>query len=144
VGPSEEDTESYFKISDTGPDGPRACWFDDIYHFGDDGKFQNFQDGETWIEAWQGAAAEGCGAPVAPHDGSNAGAWYYDEGAGTVRLDGVGSFLGLAKVVNGKELKAPSEAPAFITYKVVEVVGDNMTVKINVGGAWWEYNLVRD
>jgi len=144
VGPSEQDTESYFKISDTGPDGPRACWFDDIYYFGDDGKFQNFQDGETWIEAWQGAAAEGCGAPVAPHDGSNAGAWYYDEGAGTVRLDGVGSFLGLAKVVNGKELKAPSEAPAFITYKVVEVVGDNMTVKINVGGAWWEYNLVRD
>ena len=29
VGPSEGDT-SWFSIADTGPDGPRACWFDDI------------------------------------------------------------------------------------------------------------------
>jgi hypothetical protein len=143
VGPAAGDT-SWFSIADTGAAGPRACWFDDIYHFGDDGTFQNFQDGDTWIEPWQGAAAEGCGAPVAPHDGSNAGAWYYDEGAGTARLDGVGSFLGLAKVVNGAELTAPSLAPAFVTYDVVEVVGDSMTVRINFGVGWWEYNLVRD
>ena len=78
VGPNAGDT-SWFSISDTGPDGERACWFDDIYHFSDDGSFQNFQEGETWVEPWQGAAAEGCGAPVAPHDGSSAGAWLYDE-----------------------------------------------------------------
>ena len=143
VGPAAGDT-SWFSIADTGPAGPRACWFDDVYHFGDDGTFQNFQDGDTWIEPWQGAAAEGCGAPVAPHDGSAAGAWYYDEGAGTVRLDGVGSFLGLPKVVNGAELADPSQAPAFVTYDVVEVVGDSMTVRINFGPGWWEYNLARE
>ncbi len=142
VGPAAGDT-TWFSIADTGPDGPRACWFDDVYHFGDDGTFQNFQDGDTWIETWQGANAEGCGAPVAPHDGSSAGAWYYDEGAGTARLDGVGSFLGLAKVVNGAELTSPANAPAFVTYDVVEVVGDSMTVRINAGGGWWQYNLVR-
>ena len=143
VGPNEGDT-SWFSIADTGPAGPRACWFDDVYHFGDDGTFQNFQDGNTWIEPWQGAAAEGCGAPVAPHDGSSAGTWTYDEGAGTVRLDGVGSFLGLAKVVNGAELTSPAAAPAFVTYKVVELVGDSMKVRINFGPGWWEYDLVRD
>jgi hypothetical protein len=143
VGPAAGDT-SWFSIADTGSSGPRACWFDDIYHFGDDGTFQNFQDGNTWIEPWQGAAAEGCGAPIAPHDGSSAGSWTYDEGAGTVRLDGVGSFLGLAKVVNGAELASPAATPAFVTYKVVEVVGDSMTVRINFGPGWWEYNLVRD
>ncbi len=142
VGPAAGDT-SWFSIDDTGPDGPRACWFDDIYHFGDDGAFQNFQDGDTWVEPWQGAAAEGCGAPVAPHDGSSAGAWYYDEGAGTVRLDGIGSFLGLAKVVNGAELADPAATPAFVTYEVVELVGDSLTVRIDFGGGWWEYRLER-
>jgi hypothetical protein len=143
VGPAAGDT-SWFSIADTGAGGPRACWFDDIYHFGDDGTFQNFQDGDTWIEPWQGAAAEGCGAPVAPHDGSSAGAWYYDESAGTVRLDGVGSFLGLAKVVNGAELADPAQTPAFVTYEVVELVGDSMTVRINFGPGWWQYSLVRN
>jgi hypothetical protein len=143
VGPAAGDT-SWFSIADTGSSGPRACWFDDIYHFGDDGTFQNFQDGNTWIEPWQGAAAEGCGAPIAPHDGSSAGSWTYDEGAGTVRLDGVGSFLGLAKVVNGAELASPAATPAFVTYEVVELVGDSMTVRINFGPGYWEYNLVRD
>jgi hypothetical protein len=143
VGPNAGDT-SWFNISDTGPDGPRACWFDDIYHFGDDGTFQNFQDGETWVEPWQGTSSEeACGAPVAPHDGSSAGAWYYDEEAGTARLDGVGSFLGLAKVANGVELTDPSQAPAFITYDVVELVGDSMTIRIDYGGGWWEYRFER-
>jgi hypothetical protein len=61
-----------------------------------------------------------------------------------LRLDGVGSFLGLAKVVNGAELASPAAAPAFITYQVVELVGDSMKVRINFGPGWWEYNLVRD
>ena len=61
-----------------------------------------------------------------------------------MRLDGVGSFLGIAKAVNGAELADPSDAPAFVTYEVVEVVGDSMTVRINFGPGWWEYNLVRD
>ena len=142
VGPAAGDT-SWFSIADTGPDGPRACWFDDIYHFGDDGTFQNFQGAESWVEPWQGAAEEGCGTPVAPHDGSSAGAWNLDEAGGTVRLDGTGSYLGLPKVVNGAELTDPAQTPAFVTYEVVELVGDSMTVRIDVGGGWWEYRLER-
>ena len=46
----------------------RACFFDDTFVFGEDGSFQNIQDGETWLEPWQGADPEACGAPVAPHD----------------------------------------------------------------------------
>jgi len=45
--------------------------------------------------------------------------------------------------VNGAELTAPAEAPAFVTYDVVELVGDSMTVRIDYGGGWWEYDLVR-
>jgi hypothetical protein len=147
VGPSQEDASSFFNISDTGPDGPRACWFDDVYHFGDDGSFQNLQQGETWLEAWQGAA-EGCGTPVAPHDGSTVGAWLYDDAASTVTLDGLGSYLGsylgLAKVFNGGELTDPLAAPDSIAYNVVELVGDILTVQIDVGGAWWEFRFAKE
>ena len=143
VGPAAGDT-TWFSISDTGVDGPRACWFDDVYHFGDDGSFQNFQEGDTWLEVWQGVVEDGCGAPVAPHDGSTAGAWLYDDVAGTVTLDGLGSFLGVAKAVNGAELADPADAPEFVTYEVVELVGGSLTVRIDVGGGWWEFGLVQE
>ena len=143
VGPEEGDTQ-WFEISDTGPDGPRACWFDDVYHIGGDGSFQIYQEGLTWLEAWQGGeVADACGVPVAPHDGSTPGAWFYDAAGPTVTLDGIGSFLGLPKVVNGGELTDPADAPDSVTYNVVEVVGDSMTVRISVGGGWWEFRFVR-
>jgi len=145
VGPAEGDT-SWFSIADTGPDGPRACWFDDIYNFGGDTSFQNFQGGESWVEPWQGAAEEACGTPVAPHDGSTAGTWYYDEAAGDLTLDGLGLFLGLPKVVNGAELAAPADTPESVTYKVFELIGGSLTVRIDVGAgdAWWEFRLVKE
>ena len=45
-----------------------------------------------------------CATPVAPHDGSIAASFVYDEDAGTLTLNGQGAHLGLAKVVNGSEL----------------------------------------
>ena len=54
----------------------RACLFDDKYEFHADGVFENVLGDQTWNETWQdGVDAEGCGAPVAPHDGSNAATW---------------------------------------------------------------------
>ena len=141
VGPAEGDT-SWFSIADTGPDGPRACWFDDLYEFGTDGSFRNVQGNETYLETWQGVA-EGCGAPVAPHDGSNNAVFEYDEAAASLKLSGLGAYLGLAKVVNGAELLTPADAPASVTYKVVELIGDNLTVRVDVGGGWWEFRLAR-
>ena len=49
----------------------RACLFDDIFRFGEDGSFSNVMGSQTWLEGWQGVDGEQCGAPVAPHDGSN-------------------------------------------------------------------------
>ncbi|MDH5619437.1 MAG: hypothetical protein OEZ11_12440, partial [Gammaproteobacteria bacterium] len=143
VGPSEGDTQ-WFEISDTGPDGPRACWFDDLYEFGADGSFRNVQGDETWLEAWQGGAvADACGAPAAPHDGSNSAIFDYDEAAQTLKLTGLGAFIGLAKVVNGGELNDPALAPESVTYNVVELLGNSLTVRVDVGGGWWEFRLTR-
>jgi hypothetical protein len=120
----------------------RACYFNDEYVFAEDGTFQNVQQEETWLEAWQGVA-EGCGAPIAPHDGSNAATWTYDDVAGTITLDGVGAYLGLPKVINGAEISDPADAPASITYPVeFNATEDTMTINIEIGGgAYWRFIL---
>jgi hypothetical protein len=137
VGPAEGDT-TWWSIADTGPDGPRACWFDDLYAFGRDGSFANVQGDETWIETWQGAVEDGCDSPVAPHDGSNNAVFEYDEEAGTLKLTGKGAYLGVSKAANGVELIDPADAPGSVTYKVVELVGNSLTVRVDYGGGWWE------
>jgi hypothetical protein len=122
----------------------RACWFDDVYEFGADGSFQNAQGADTWLETWQGVAGEGCGAPVAPHDGSNAAIYQYDEDAGTIKLTGVGAHIGLPRTVNGGDLAAPGDAPESVTYDVLLLDGDNITVAVEtIPDNWWTYQLVR-
>ena len=53
--------------------------------------FRMYLGTETWVEAWQGAAGEACGAPVAPHDGTATAT--YDYSAGAVTINGAGAFL---------------------------------------------------
>ena len=121
----------------------RVCFWDDEFIFGADGSFHNEFNETTFLEPWQGVNYE-CGAPVAPHDGSNPATYMFDEAAGTLTLNGVGAFLGLAKVYNGGELTNPNDAPESITY-LVELIddGNTMIVDINAAGNWWRYKLVK-
>ena len=81
----------------------RACLFDDEYVFGDDsGSFQNILGAETWIETWQGVEADGCGVPVAPHDGSADASFSTSDT--TITISGLGAYLGLPKAITGNEL----------------------------------------
>ncbi|WP_299219101.1 hypothetical protein [uncultured Aquimarina sp.] len=122
----------------------RACYFDDEYIFSVDGSFSNVLGSETWLESWQGVSPDQCGTPVAPHDGSGAATYIYDEGAGTVTLTGEGAYLGLPKVVNGGELPNVS-VPSSITYNVTLSNSNNrMEVIIDVGGAFWTYQFIRE
>jgi hypothetical protein len=66
-----------------------------------------------------------------------------DDGAGTVSLNGVGAFMGLAKVFNGGELTNPADAPESITYDVtMSDEGETMTLLINIGSGYWTFKLV--
>jgi len=42
----------------------RACFFDDVYTFVEDGTYSYDLGDQTWLETWQGVAEDGCGAPV--------------------------------------------------------------------------------
>ena len=116
----------------------RACLFDDVYTFNSDGSYEMDLGSATWLEGWQGMNPEGCGAPVAPHDGSNQNAtWVLMGNFG----NGLGALLGLAMAVNGAELGAPSEAPEMITYEMISATESQLILDINAGGAWWRFTF---
>ena len=140
VGPTKGDFSWWSNTADDV--NTRDCLFDDEYVFNGDGSFENKVGDETWIEPWQGIASEACATPVAPHDGSAIASWSYDESKGEITITGKGAFLGLSKVANGMELKAPSDAPAAITYPVVFTDGGKtMTIDIDFGGGYWHFVL---
>ena len=121
----------------------RSCLFDDLYIFNEDGTFENVLGSETWVEPWQGATEEACGAPIFPHDGTATATYTYNEAAGTVTINGKGAFLGLAKVVNGAEIGSPSEAADSITYIAV-LDGNTLELDIEVaGGGFWSFRLAK-
>ena len=141
VGPAPGDT-SWWNC-DAACVTDRACYFDDEYIFNADGTFSNVLGADTWVEGWQGGG-DACGAPVAPHDGSNPATYTYDEGAGTVTLNGVGAFIGVPKANNSGELSNPADAPSSITYSVTFIDSNTINVSIEAGaGVFWQYKLVK-
>ncbi|PLX14504.1 MAG: hypothetical protein C0598_01180 [Marinilabiliales bacterium] len=139
VGPNQGET--WWWSNSEGDVTTRACYFDDEFEIATGGSFQNVLQDETWIEGWQGGS-DACGTPVYPHDGSIPATWVYDAGAGTLTLNGTGSYLGLPKVTNNGELSDPADAPPSITYLVsFNSAGDTMTADINFGGGWWRFIL---
>ena len=142
VGPAKGDY-SWWSVPEAEITGARACQFDDEFVFNADGSFQNIFGDETFIEGWQGS--DGCGAPVAPHDGKTAATWSYNSSAGTLTISGKGSFVGLAKPYNGGELSKSADAPDSIVYEVTMVDENNMIaeIQINGGGAYWKFELTR-
>ncbi len=142
VGPARGSSEWW--SSSEGDVTTRDCLFDDEYVFGIDGTFSNVLGDETWVEAWQGVSAEQCATPVFPHDGSSDGAWTWDQDAGTLTIDGFGSYVGLAKANNDGELSSPDDAVSTIVYFITLESPTEALVEIEAGaGVWWSFRLVK-
>lgn len=141
VGPAVGNTD-WFSCDDTCV-SDRACYFDDLYVFEADGTFTNVLGAETFLEDWQGGGFS-CGAPVAPHDGTAEATYVWDEGAGTVTLNGTGAYIGLPKANNQGEL--PNVAvPSSITYNVSFIDNNNIFVYVEAGaGVFWQFQLERE
>jgi len=138
VGPNQGDISWW--SADDAEVVTRACLYDDLFSFNADGSFANTMGADTWLEGWQGT--EGCGAPVAPFDGSNAATYSYDASAGTLTVSGLGAHIGLPKVNNAGEIDDVANAVSSITYTVTEISDTAMTLDIDFGGGWWRYELV--
>lgn len=144
VGPSAGSQEFFF--SKAGDVTTRACFFDDTYTFGEEGSFSIEMGDQTWLETWQGVAADGCGTPKAPHDGS--GSYTYQYNGATLKLTGLGAHVALPKAVNAGEL--PNVAvPNDVTYQVASITESGgvkkMTLFIETGtGVWWTFKLISE
>jgi len=124
-------------------DGSRACWEDDVFEFKADGTFSADLGSETWLEPWQGKDPEGCGAPVAPHVNGDY-SYTLDVGAMTLKLDGAGAYLGLAKAVNGGEISGGAAQPNERTYEVVSISATEVVVDMNIGHGYWRFYLAKN
>jgi hypothetical protein len=141
VGPAQDDVSWFSSSSDDV--ATRACLFDDEYVFNADGTFQNILGADTWLEGWQGQDPEGCGAPVFPHDGSNAATYSFD--GSSLTLSGTGAFMGLAKVNNAGELSDPSLAVDSITY-IAELTENNTRLELDIQFGdigYWKFKFVK-
>ncbi|MGY6648478.1 hypothetical protein [Wenyingzhuangia sp. IMCC45574] len=110
----------------------RDCLFDDVYEFKSDGSFVNTLGSQTWGEPWMGTDPEACATPVAPFDGTASATWFHDETNNTITITGKGAYLGLAKIMNGKEIGNPSEAPDSVTYSDVTFSDDKNTMTVYI------------
>ena len=123
VGPNAGSVGEWYASSAADVD-TRACLFDDIHRFNADGTYEQIMQDQTWLEGWQGVA-EGCGTPIAPHDGSNAATYTYT--GETVTVIGDGAFMGLAKVHNTGE---DGVSGGSINYNIVSVDENYLVVNI--------------
>jgi len=115
----------------------RACQFDDQFIFKSDGTFQNILNENTWLEDWQGTT-EGCGAPVAPHDGTAEATWLFNADNSSITITGIGAYLGIPGVHNNGGLSTPNDAVSPITYTVL-FDDDIMYAFIDYGRGIWRF-----
>lgn len=142
VGPSPGSGE-WWSIDDAGVAG-RACYFDDTYVFGEDFSFKNVLGAETWLEGWQGANPDACGAPIAPHNGVNA-TFIHDAANNKLTISGEGAYLGLPKVLNTGELPNTSITSS-ITYNIT-LSNNNTEMEVSIesgSGVFWTYKMVKE
>ena len=136
VGPNQGDIGWW--SSGSGDLTTRDCLFDDSITFDANGNMTHFMDGNTFLETWQGASAESCGTPVAPHDG---GAFTYTFTNNQLTINGTGGHIGLPKATNAGELSAanPPAVPSSRTYEISFGANGEMIADINFGGGWWRF-----
>ena len=147
VGPDSANT-SWWAIS-AGDVTTRACLFDDSIVFNSNGTYDHYMDGSTWLESWQaGSPPEGCGTPIAPHDG---GSNTYTFANGVLTVSGPGAHVGLAKVHNGGEDGAPANDQIAYHVTFSGSSSEIMTIDIsfpNAGGTnglgWWRYVYLKN
>jgi hypothetical protein len=138
VGPDSAST-SWWTLDDAAVI-TRACLMDDSIVFNSDGTYDHYMNDTTWLESWQGVD-EGCGEPIAPHDG---GTFDYTFENGVLTVSGEGAHIGLAKVHNTGEDGMPENDQ--ISYSVTFSGSDNevMTVDINYQSGYWRYVYLKN
>ncbi|HSI76109.1 MAG TPA: PKD domain-containing protein [Lunatimonas sp.] len=158
VGPNPGSDEWYPGGADLSEE--RACLFNDLFTFGEDGSMEYDAQGDIFGETYMGLGSDAC-QPESNLEGLPGAEWAsgvhefsFTPGSGatnpTITVTGTGAFLVLPKAFNGGEYTAgPPEDDKSVTYEVINYINENgteeVTITINVapdGGVFWSFVLV--
>ena len=139
VGPDSANT-SWWTLDADGVIA-RSCLIDDSIVFNSDGTYDHYMDESTWLEEWQGVE-EGCGEPIAPHDGGMSFGYTFENGVLTVT--GEGAHIGLAKVHNNGEDGMPENDQISYSVTFSGPESEIMTVDINYQAGYWRYVYLKN
>jgi PKD repeat protein len=154
VGP-DKGSDAYFP---NGADisGDRPCLFNDEFIFKTGGQYEYNTNGDIFGEGYMGLS-DGC-QPDTNLEGTDAAAWgsgihsfsltpATDTDPAYITVRGTGAFIALPKAYNGGEYgAAPPDMDAAVTYEVLDYFknasGEELSLTIDVGGAFWNFVLV--
>ena len=147
VGPSKDDLSWYANLIGDAT-GFRACMFDDVFEFKEDGELKITLDGSTIVDG------DDCGEPQAPFDGL--GNYTFSGDLSTITVYGQGAYLGWYKVnnergdLNGKLNNG--EYPLSVTYEyefsTLNVENDLLVLYVtysglNGSGGTWRFKMLK-
>ena len=101
IGPSKDDL-TWWENNIGFITGVRACMFDDVFEFKEDGELKITLDGSTYLGLWQ-VDNEQCGDPIAPFDGLGDYTFSVNAIVKTITVSGVGAYLGYNQATNDGE-----------------------------------------
>jgi len=147
VGPSKDDLSWYANLIGDAT-GFRACMFDDVFEFKEDGELKITLDGSTIVDG------DDCGEPQAPFDGL--GNYTFSGDLSTITVYGQGAYLGWYKVNNEREdLNGKlnnGEYPLSVTYEyefsTLNVENDLLVLYVtysglNGSGGTWRFKMLK-
>jgi len=156
VGPADK-SQIWYALGLQEALGLRPCLLNDEYIFSLDGKYQYKTNGDFWAEGgvWSEAIGVGCKESVNSNfvnvDGADISKWNdgvhafeYNTQTNKLKLNGLGAFIGLAKVATTEEVKVPQNSVTYNIIKLVEAEVDTLIIETSLAAAngYWRFVLV--
>ncbi len=156
VGPADK-SQIWYAFGLGNSLGDRPCALNDEYIFGLSKTFQYKTNGDIWADdaAWKASlGAPGCLSDAPGNfinvDGADISAWKsgnhtfeYDATAKTLKVIGLGAFIGLAKVATAAEVKVPQTSVTYKVIKLVDAAVDTLVLETTIPQpGYWRFTLV--
>lgn len=156
VGPQDR-SQIWYALGQNEALGLRPCLLNDEYIFSLNGAYEYKTNGDFWAEGgvWNtSVGAPGCldnlDANFINTAGADISAWNdgihsftYDVAGKTVTVNGLGAFVGLAKVATSAEVSVPQQSVTYKVVKLVDGVVDTLILETTLPNpGYWRFVLV--
>lgn len=160
IGP-EINNNAWWSFGGVAPLGDRPCILDDEYTFHRDGRFEFNSNGTLFIDSegnggWLPGIPEGChdeteagvfsapgGVDVSAFGNGGDYTYEFDNAAGTMTLNGLGAYIGLANKTAAGDNYTPISVKEYKVFNFADgPVADSLQIAIVGDGFVWNFYLV--